>query len=289
MHANIEIIKNQIRIHRNFLARFLETFHPEILVRDQMKFTEVMYYPEGGEKELEYLELWNYSGAAIQIGSWRIAEGVEFEFPPSVIAPADSVVVVAADPEAFRRRYPEFDAERLFGPYTGDLSNSGEVLRLLDGGPDHPATVDLLRYGVGGDWPALKEGHSIVLGEENLALDNDLGGHWRISTTLGGDPGRSDSRVRFLRGEVNGDGTVNLGDAIAILTFMFIGGVEVPCQDAADVDDNGRLLINDPLQLLTFLFLDANQRPAPPFPRPGVDPTGNDDLECLAILSELPQ
>jgi D-alanyl-D-alanine dipeptidase len=47
----------------------------------------------------------------------------------------------------------------------------------------------------------------------------------------------SAERPRFLRGDVNGDGRRNLGDAVLLAQFLS-GQFETPCEDALDVDDS---------------------------------------------------
>lgn len=83
--------------------------------------------------------------------------------------------------------------------------------------------------------------------------------------------------LTFLRGDTNGDGVLDLSDAIATLAYLFLGG-ETDCVDAADVDDDGRILLTDPIAALGWLF-QGGDPPPPPFPAPGVDPTP-DALGC---------
>ncbi|MFQ5653108.1 MAG: hypothetical protein ACE5GW_00070, partial [Planctomycetota bacterium] len=82
----------------------------------------------------------------------------------------------------------------------------------------------------------------------------------------------------FIRGEVTGDGEINLADPILVLGYLFAAGQEPACLDAADADDNGAVNIGDPIWLLTFLFA-SGLPPLPPFPAPGTDPTP-DGLGC---------
>jgi hypothetical protein len=62
MASNIEVIKSQIACHRDFLRRFIETFHPEIPTQPRVKITEIMYWPENGEDDLEFIEFLSTSG-----------------------------------------------------------------------------------------------------------------------------------------------------------------------------------------------------------------------------------
>jgi hypothetical protein len=91
--------------------------------------------------------------------------------------------------------------------------------------------------------------------------------------------GRAPGGARFVRGEVNGDGRSDISDAVRILEYLFLGGLDPECLDAADVDDDGLIAINDPTFLLNFLFL-GGRAPPPPYPEPGVDETA-DGLECF--------
>ena len=76
----------------------------------------------------------------------------------------------------------------------------------------------------------------------------------------------------FLRGDVNDDGKIGVGDAIVLLGYLFARGSAPACPDAADVDDNGKLDIGDAIALLSTQF-SGTLSPAPPYPAPGLDPT----------------
>jgi sugar lactone lactonase YvrE len=85
--------------------------------------------------------------------------------------------------------------------------------------------------------------------------------------------------AKFLRGDVEENGIVNITDAIAVLVYLFSGGGgPIRCLDAADVNDTGDINITDAVALLGFLFL-SGPPPALPFPSPGSDPT-EDELAC---------
>ena len=75
----------------------------------------------------------------------------------------------------------------------------------------------------------------------------------------------------FVRGEVNGDGLVDLSDALAILTFLFLGGSTPDPVARADVADNGFADATDAILLLEYIFL-GGPPPAAPYPEPGADP-----------------
>ena len=84
---------------------------------------------------------------------------------------------------------------------------------------------------------------------------------------------------RFVRGDADLNRAVNLSDAVFILRFLFLGGSEPPCLDAADVNDVARIEISDSIYLLRYLFL-GGPPPPPPFERPGVDISPETALGC---------
>ena len=85
----------------------------------------------------------------------------------------------------------------------------------------------------------------------------------------------------FQRGNSSADANTDLSDAVFLLNFLFLGGLEPPCRKAADADDGGTLDLTDAVLLLNYLFLGGGE-PAQPFPGCGRDPT-TDDLTCEAF------
>lgn len=83
----------------------------------------------------------------------------------------------------------------------------------------------------------------------------------------------------FLRGDANGDGAIDVSDAVRILIGLFVAGDTVDCPDAFDVDDSGALDSTDALALLGYLFRGGLPPPGP-FPAAGDDPSPTDPLEC---------
>lgn len=84
--------------------------------------------------------------------------------------------------------------------------------------------------------------------------------------------------VRFVRGDANRDGSINLSDAIAILDHLF-RGIPLSCEDAGDVDDSGSLNLTDAIGLLGYLFR-SGEAPRAPHPTPGADPTPDGLSPC---------
>jgi dockerin type I repeat protein len=81
----------------------------------------------------------------------------------------------------------------------------------------------------------------------------------------------------FIRGDVNGDRSVSVSDAHAIVAHLFWGARPPECEAAADIKEDENVNIADPVVLLNHLVLGGDAPPAP-FPAPGSDPTP--DLPC---------
>ncbi|MBI4602723.1 MAG: metallophosphoesterase family protein [Planctomycetes bacterium] len=95
----------------------------------------------------------------------------------------------------------------------------------------------------------------------------------RFAITKGPRP-----ELRFLRGDVDSNGGIDVADPIRILFHLFIGP-SLQCPAAADADASGLPLdIGDPIYLLNHLFL-GGPPPEPPFPECG-KADGADDAFC---------
>jgi cellulose/xylan binding protein with CBM9 domain len=105
---------------------------------------------------------------------------------------------------------------------------------------------------------------------------------YTISLTPSGPP----PGPRFVRGDANADGSINITDGVFVLNFLFLGGPEPRCVDAAEATDDGQLNITDGVFILNWLFI-SGAAPPPPSPATanylpsdcGEDPTA-DDVTC---------
>jgi len=88
----------------------------------------------------------------------------------------------------------------------------------------------------------------------------------------------------FRRGDVNDDGALDIADAIAALSALFISGAgSIACPDAADSNDDGTFNIADPIALLSSLFGGGGPLPLPGSAC-GSDPTA-DSVVCITYSS----
>jgi hypothetical protein len=82
-------------------------------------------------------------------------------------------------------------------------------------------------------------------------------------------------RFKFKRGDANKDSVVNISDSSFIANWLFSGGAEPTCWDAADANDDSRINLSDAIYIANFV---ASGGPPPPAPGPttlGADPTGD--------------
>src|SRR5687768_4504206 len=86
----------------------------------------------------------------------------------------------------------------------------------------------------------------------------------------------------FRRGDADGNCGVDITDAVYVLNYLFSGGPNPPCLDAADPNDTGTIDITDGIFILNYLFLGTT---APSDPGPdasGPDPTPDDLTACVS-------
>lgn len=183
-----------------------------------MRFTEVMYHPEGdaafeNEDDFEFIEFKNTDASALRLDGCKL-DGVEFAFATGTSVPAGSFVVLVANPAAFAARYP---AVVIGGAYFKNLSNSGEKLRLLNA---DSTTIASVQYNNDVPWPVGADGIGYSLVNRNLAGDPDEAANWRASTNIHGSPGSDDPApgygIGLVFNEVLAKSNTPLEDAIEI-------------------------------------------------------------------------
>lgn len=149
--------------------------------------------------EDEYIELRNTSNAAAPLfdpayptNTWRLRDAVDFEFPQNVTVPAQGAVLVvsfdpanAAELQAFRARNGVAASVPIFGPFRGQLDNTGEPVELeRPDAPEPPISgnpgfvpyilVERVRYSNVAPWPGGADGIGLSLQRTNvMAYAND--------------------------------------------------------------------------------------------------------------------
>jgi hypothetical protein len=166
----------QLRASTNGAPNSLPAVGPVVI-------SEIMYHPQPIDTNdnvlEEFIELHNPGTEAVPLYhpvypnlTWRIRDGVDFDFPPNITIPAGGyVLVVSFDPavntaalQAFRARYPGLHPDAIvLGPYIGKLDNGSDDIELKQ--PDTPegndvpyVLVEHVRYRDVAPWPLGADG-----------------------------------------------------------------------------------------------------------------------------------
>ncbi len=173
-------------------ALILPVLSSASLRAEQIIFSEIMYHPAGTLPE--FIEVENLTATPFDIANWRFSDGIEYEFPDfnsgdaeaAFLGPFERILISPVDGATLRAAYQIPVNTRIFGPYTGSLSNGGERISLDDKNGVTCATVN---YSDGREWPAAADGagHSLVVIDKDRL--NDDYRNWTYSTGRGGTPG----------------------------------------------------------------------------------------------------
>ncbi|MCA8960077.1 MAG: hypothetical protein KDC38_06170 [Planctomycetes bacterium] len=78
--------------------------------------------------------------------------------------------------------------------------------------------------------------------------------------------------IAFVRGDINGDTAVDIGDAVGLLSALFdASSPPLACLEGADGNDDGLVNVADAIYVLSYLF-SMGSPPTAPFPTCGFDP-----------------
>lgn len=151
--------------------------------RDDFEFVELM---NTGVQEL------NMSGVRFSLVGGM---GIEFDFTTSskpTLGPGERVLLVQ-NRSAFEERYGTGLAGQIAGEFTGNLSNDGELVTLID---VNSAVIHAFTYNDQAPWPEGPDGDgfSLVLIDpaQSPSPDHADPFSWRASHVAGGSPGSSD-------------------------------------------------------------------------------------------------
>lgn len=222
---------------------------PDIsLYTSSLVISEIMYHPTNPSAEeiaagfddddlFEFVEIRNVGSVAVDLSNVRFTKGIDFDFPSTILAPGDFVLVVN-NLAAFEMRYGV--DHPVVGEWSGKLDNGGERLKLSFGAGE---AIHDFTYGDIEPWPAEADGvgFSLVLADPLVVPDHGTAFHWRTSVVVGGNPGLSDgtqfagdTEAELLayasRGdgqvEILSDGRISFSIELNLLAEDLIGGVE---------------------------------------------------------------
>ena len=105
---------------------------PNAPAQSALRISEIMYHPPAlpglDDSRLEFLELTNAGGSALDLSHVRVAGAIDYTFAEGARLGRGDYLVLASDEHAFFDRYGFYP----FDEYDRQLSNGGERIALLD-------------------------------------------------------------------------------------------------------------------------------------------------------------
>lgn len=95
----------------------------------------------------EFVEIHNAGPTEVNLGGWKLDDGITFTFPANTTIPAGGYKVIAKNVARLMAVYPGLTG--VLGPYAGQLSNSGETIKLKDSAG---GVVDSVSYSASFPW-----------------------------------------------------------------------------------------------------------------------------------------
>ena len=156
-------------------------------------FNEIMYHPKDSQANSEWLELHNQMAVDVDLSGWSIKGGVEYTFPEDTFIAGGKYIVVAKLPEEL---VSIVENENVFGPFVGQLSNSGESIRLETG---NGRVMDSITYNDKGNWSIGPDGSGVTLSKKNKNQASAYSHNWTYSQQVGGTPGAENFPLKDIR------------------------------------------------------------------------------------------
>jgi len=118
------------------------------------------------------------------------------------------------------------------------------------------ASLSLLVFDTA-NYPEAPGGVTFVTVSESELVAGDY--YWRVRGLDGFEPGVWSDVAAFdlknyLCGDANGDVQVNVGDAVALINFIFKGGAEPVPPCSGDANGDGNINVGDAVYLITYVF-----------------------------------
>ncbi|MGB1888582.1 MAG: lamin tail domain-containing protein, partial [Akkermansiaceae bacterium] len=146
--------------------------------------------------DFEFIELMNRGSQTINLSGVKFIDGVTFDFSTAEIRSLDpgARVLIVKNLAAFEERYGNAFSSKIAGEYSGNLSNDGELIILVDA---NDTNILSFTYNDQSPWPEEPDGDSYT-----LVLINPVGppipeygdpANWRASASSGGSPGDTGS------------------------------------------------------------------------------------------------
>jgi hypothetical protein len=145
---------------------------------------EIMFHPPadslfsaGTARAREWIELTNRSASPVDLSGWKFTSGISYTFPAGTTLAAGACIVVAENPAAITSVHG-LPSNKVYGPWSGSLSNDGEEIILADA-VGNPA--DTVHYAASGRWPEASDGGGSSLELRDANADNGVPEAWAAS------------------------------------------------------------------------------------------------------------
>jgi len=149
----------------------------------RIAINEIHYHPTAdADATEEFVELVNASDQAIDLQGYCFTQGIGFCFAASKVLVPGEFLVVCRDETAARST---FGITNTVGNFTGQLSNDGERITLVDAAGD---LADSVRYGQKGDWAIGADGLGYSLEKIVPDATSDDPGSWMDSGSANAAP-----------------------------------------------------------------------------------------------------
>ncbi len=161
--------------------------------RNDLVINEIMFDPD--EDNNEFIELFNLSGASVNIGGWKITDesGNSFKLSEiSFIVSPNSFYLLAADSSVVKKyNLSDNSSKNILNVSYLNLSNEGELLLLTDLKGN---VIDSIRYSSKWHNKNFTSTKNISLEKINPKLDGNLSSNWSSSANpIGATPGKQNS------------------------------------------------------------------------------------------------
>jgi hypothetical protein len=156
---------------------------------------EIMYHPISDNDDDEYVELYNRGTSPVNVGDWRLVDGVSFTIPLNTVINPGGYLVVARNRTNLLAHYPNLASSPslVVGDYGGQLANGGERVALAI--PDYSfqtngaiittnvfyIVINEVSYRDGGRWGQWSDGGGSSLELIDPRADNRLAANWADS------------------------------------------------------------------------------------------------------------
>lgn len=211
-------------------------------VQRYLRITELMYNPVQptasvyDAQDYEYVELLNVGTVPLSLDGVKFTDGIEYAFPAGLQLNAGQFLLLVKNEAAFLSRWTVPQDCMILSGYAGNLSNSGEVVKLED------ATYSsVLEFEYDDDWYTLTDGQNFSL-VYNGPLDGapdawDKKSSWRAGTFSGGSPGVAEQALAA--------GSIVINELLAHSHGSAPDWIELHNKTALDINLGGWFLTDD--------------------------------------------